>query len=62
MNSLFDRYFLVLVGRLSRDHWRTVTAPVHVGSGVITLDWPREEEESTSEGAESVPFAKRSSS
>ena len=43
MNSLFDRYFLVLAGRLTPDHWGSVATPVHVGSGVITLGWPPEE-------------------
>ena len=42
MNTLFDRYFLVLAGRLTKDHWGTVATPVHVGSGVITLGWPSE--------------------
>jgi len=43
MNSLFDRYFLVLAGRLTPEHWGTIAAPVHVGSGVITLDRPIED-------------------
>ena len=45
MNTLFDRYFLVLAGRLTPDHWGSVATPVHVGSGVITLGWPPEETE-----------------
>lgn len=43
MNNLFDRYFLVLAGRLTQEHWGTIATPVHVGSGVITLDWPLED-------------------
>jgi hypothetical protein len=43
MNTLFDRYFLVLAGRLTREHWGTIATPVQVGSGVITLDWPLED-------------------
>ena len=60
MNTLFDRYFLVLAGRLTPDHWGSVATPVNVGSGVITLGWPPEEKESSAtqeraKGAELSP-------
>jgi hypothetical protein len=47
MNTLFDRYFLVLAGRLTPDHWGSVATPVHAGSGVITLGWPPEEQQTS---------------
>ena len=64
MNTLFDRYFLVLAGRLTPDHWGSVATPVHVGSGVITLGWPPEEMQTsaTPERARSVEFSPNRSS
>jgi hypothetical protein len=65
MNSLFDRYFLVLAGRLTPDHWGSVATPVHMGSGVITLGWPPEEQHTfaTQDRARSAePTSSRSSS
>jgi hypothetical protein len=65
MNGLFDRYFLVLAGRLTRDHWGSVATPVHFGSGVITLRWPPDEIETPTErstNSEPVSFTNRSSS
>ena len=40
MNSLFDRYLLVLAGRLTAERWEGTEPPHHPGGGVITLDWP----------------------
>ena len=65
MNTLFDRYFLVLAGRLTKDHWGTVATPVHVGSGVITLGWPSEvatQSREPRQGEDLIPFTNRSSS
>jgi hypothetical protein len=65
MNTLFDRYFLVLAGRLTKDHWGTVATPIHFGSGVITLGWPSEastQQRELPQGEELISYANRSSS
>ena len=40
MNSLFDRYLLVLAGRLTAERWDRTDPPRRPEGGVITLDWP----------------------
>jgi len=40
VNSLFDRYLLVLAGRLTAERWDRTEPLQHPESGVIMLDWP----------------------
>jgi hypothetical protein len=65
MNPLFDRYFLVLAGRLTRDHWVNLSQPTPAGCEVAILRWPPDESESTFGSIvspETTPVALRSSS